>query len=428
MEDNASGDENFIISPKLPGNDIGLGTQTIGKKKVPMWRLFLLSEMIFAVNMGYGVESAYAVPLVVAAGLDISYASLTLTISPFIGIFFQFFLGSFSDRCTCCWGRRRPFILLLALSMIVGFILSPFSPRLSQLHINGAKMTGILLTTLGVLILDLSLGQIQLPIRAYLLDVLPVSQTEKGNFILIIVAGVGGFCGYALGGIDWAKLFNQEQNIVSESQVFFSLAVVITVICLVCTLFSVKEKVEWQPEENKKASCCSIFCATTSKGCYRELYDTIKDTLEFIFYLSRDMWILWLMVLFGFISNFSLSLFFTTFVGEVVYGGDSSAPQDSELYHLYSKGIRTGSWGLAISLGVMTASFIFMDWVVKCFGLKPVVVTVQYLCVISLFGMTVLTSVPSVLILVSFSGPYLGIILTVPFILLSVYKVRHLIM
>ena len=97
-------------------------------------------------------------------------------------------------------------------------------------------------------------------------------------------------------------------------------------------------------------------------------------------------------------------------------------------FSLYSKGIRTGSWGLAISLGVMTASFIFMDWVVKCFGLKPVVVTVQYLCVISLFGMTVLTSVPSVLILVSFSGPYLGIILTVPYILISVYKVRHLIM
>ena len=55
----------------------------------------LLSSIAFAVNMGYGVESAYAVPLVVAAGLDISYASLTLTISPFIGIFFQFFSGKF---------------------------------------------------------------------------------------------------------------------------------------------------------------------------------------------------------------------------------------------------------------------------------------------------------------------------------------------
>ena len=55
----------------------------------------LLSSIAFAVNMGYGVESAYAVPLVVAAGLDISYASLTLTIRPFIGIFFQFFSGKF---------------------------------------------------------------------------------------------------------------------------------------------------------------------------------------------------------------------------------------------------------------------------------------------------------------------------------------------
>ncbi len=400
---------------------------TIDKPKVPIWRLVLLSTISGSVDMGYGIESGYAIPLIVAAGLKITYASLILTISPFVGVLINLYLGGVSDRCKCRWGRRRPFILFLGVTMIIGCIISPFSPMISNFDFDGAKTIGIALTGLGVIIFDLSLGQMQLPIRAYLLDVVPATQVNRGNFIMTILAGIGGFCGYGLGGINWAYLFNLQDNIVTEAQIFFMLGIVIIVLCLICTLLSVKEVPTDDDRQSNANCCCWSSCTCNVNSCFREFYTTLFESVKFVFYLSKEMWILWFAVFFGFVADFAVTIFFTTFVGEVIYNGDPSAPQDSELYHLYTQGVRTGSWGLAVSLLLMTVSMVVSDIATKYVEMKTVVLIVQYCSVMALFGLTLLNSVPAAIILVSFTGPYLGTLLTFPYVLIASYKVRTII-
>lgn len=41
-------------------------------------------------------------------------------------------------------------------------------------------------------------------------------------------------------------------------------------------------------------------------------------------------------------------LFYTDFMGEVVYEGDPKAPHDSEAYQRYNAGVSMGCWGMCI--------------------------------------------------------------------------------
>ncbi|XP_048471168.1 proton-associated sugar transporter A-like [Rhincodon typus] len=41
-------------------------------------------------------------------------------------------------------------------------------------------------------------------------------------------------------------------------------------------------------------------------------------------------------------------LFYTDFMGEVVYGGDPKAPHDSEAFQKYNAGVSVGCWGMCV--------------------------------------------------------------------------------
>ncbi|XP_051529056.1 proton-associated sugar transporter A-like isoform X2 [Myxocyprinus asiaticus] len=50
----------------------------------------------------------------------------------------------------------------------------------------------------------------------------------------------------------------------------------------------------------------------------------------------------------GWLSFEGMLLFYTDFMGEVVFGGDPKAPHDSEAYQLYNAGVSMGCWGMCI--------------------------------------------------------------------------------
>ncbi len=50
----------------------------------------------------------------------------------------------------------------------------------------------------------------------------------------------------------------------------------------------------------------------------------------------------------GWLSFEGMLLFYTDFMGEVVFGGDPKAHHDSEEYKRYNSGITMGCWGMCI--------------------------------------------------------------------------------
>ncbi|GLD59161.1 solute carrier family 45 member 4 [Lates japonicus] len=113
------------------------------------------------------------------------YYSLTWFLSPVLG-YVPPLIGSASDRCTLRWGRRRPFILALCRQLMgVALFLDGSLIGLSLGDEQGRQPIGIVLTVLGVVVLDFCADATEGPIRAYLLD---VADTEEQDMALNIHA------------------------------------------------------------------------------------------------------------------------------------------------------------------------------------------------------------------------------------------------
>lgn len=74
---------------------------------------------------------------------------------------------------------------------------------LNEPKITTSRTWGIFFTILGTVLLDFDADACQSPARAYLLDVTLPEDHARGLSTFTIMAGLGGFMGYSLGGINW---------------------------------------------------------------------------------------------------------------------------------------------------------------------------------------------------------------------------------
>lgn len=75
------------------------------------------------IEFSYAAETAFVSPTLLKIGLSHERMTLAWGLSPLIGFFLTPVLGSLSDGCRFSMGRRRPFILLLALGVLLGIII-----------------------------------------------------------------------------------------------------------------------------------------------------------------------------------------------------------------------------------------------------------------------------------------------------------------
>ncbi|XP_018545216.1 solute carrier family 45 member 4 isoform X2 [Lates calcarifer] len=176
-------------------------------------------------------------------GLPEQYYSLTWFLSPILGLLFTPLIGSASDRCTLRWGRRRPFILALCVGVLLGVALF-LNGSLIGLSIGDSPSSqpiGIVLTVLGVVVLDFCADASEGPIRAYLLDVADTEEQDMALNIHAFSAGLGGAVGYMLGGLDWTGTA-LGQAFKSQEQVLFLFAGIIFIVSVTLHMLSIPER------------------------------------------------------------------------------------------------------------------------------------------------------------------------------------------
>ena len=184
------------------------------KGRLSIIRILALNAMSGCIDLLYAVEGAYFIPAILNLGLTPVYGAMLLCLSPVMGIIFQGYLGSASDRCQCWWGRRRPFIAGLTISCLIGLLLFPFAEDLTDL-IDGTKSRDVFLifiVTISTFLVDFSIGSLQVPARAYLLDVIPHSQVKVGNIVYTICATGGAAIGFGIGAVKWSSIFVESDD------------------------------------------------------------------------------------------------------------------------------------------------------------------------------------------------------------------------
>ncbi|CAH2265513.1 proton-associated sugar transporter A [Pararge aegeria] len=451
--------------------------------------LMRISAAVMGIEFSYAGETAFVSPTLLQIGVPHQQMTLVWALSPLIGFFMTPLLGSLSDRCQSKYGRRRPFIVLMSIGVFLGLILVPngedigyamgdegsvnrtvvpssLGPRSSALEIqsNNHHPWGVLFTVLGTVLLDFDADACQSPARAYLLDVTVPEDHAKGLSTFTVMAGLGGFMGYSLGGINWDEtslgaLFGGHVRAV------FFLITIIFIVCVSATITSFKEiplndlkdnddynklndrdQIEDNFNQGENIEKNGLKKENISYGSLNQpdiiVEDEVNGTntitlkipeahvgeplslkhyLKSIVMMPKSLRVVCLTNLFCWMAHVCYSLYFTDFVGESVFGGNPAAPVGSESRINYEAGVRFGCWGMAMySLSCACYSTI-IEKLIKMLGAKKVYV--GGLCTYSC-GMMMLCLLRARAAVILFSwtaGIMYSTLFTMPYLLVAHY-------
>jgi solute carrier family 45, member 1/2/4 len=267
---------------------------------------------------------------------------------------------------------------------------------------SGSFYWAIMFTVLGTILLDFNADNCQNPSRAYLLDMCIPEEQAHALSTFTIMAGFGGCMGYALGAINWDETI--FSNIIGDNiKTVFTLVTIIFVIAMFCTMTSFREiplklletdemlrpvtqlavkkererlktidnsnklpstSVTYETETNlvdtthqtaiasvnREPSSHSFHHSSSSDDEDDESDETITMMmyLKSIIFMPKSLRLLCVTHCLAWMGHILYCLYFTDFVGEVVFGGDPAGSIDSPEYQLYDEGIRFGCWGMAL--------------------------------------------------------------------------------
>ncbi|KAF7243896.1 Membrane-associated transporter protein [Varanus komodoensis] len=443
-----SGKEDTILQSLAGGDPFG----PVEHPKKPTGRLVMHSMAMFGREFCYAVEAAFVTPVLLSVGLPKNLYSLVWLISPLLGFVLQPVVGSASDHCTSGWGKRRPYILALGILMLVGMALYLNGDTVvSALVADQAtqRTWAIVITMLGVVLFDFAADFIDGPIKAYLFDVCSHQDKEKGLHYHALLTGLGGALGYLTGAIDWGHTV-LGTYLGSEFQVMFFYAALVFLICLTVHLCSIPEtsltsnKAESEvlskaPKPYQYGSIGKVGNGYFNSG-YNEIQIlsqkgkstikediqvqrqmTLKSLLKALLSMPSHYRCLCVSHLMGWTAFLSNMLFFTDFMGQIVFDGDPYAPHNSTAYLTYERGVEIGCWGMCINAMSSSLYSYLQKALLPYIGLKGL-----YFIGYLLFGLGtgfigLFPKVHSTLALCSLFGVMSSTLYTVPFNLIADY-------
>ncbi|CAF3280182.1 unnamed protein product [Rotaria socialis] len=426
--------------------------------------LIRLSSVVCGIEFCYAAETAFVSPILLQMGLPIVFMTWAWCLPPLIGFFLVPALGSLSDKCNTRFGRRRPFIFLYSIGILIGLSLvangrllgewfgdvknedtddiqvGNQTSRKNQENSNPllSHKYGATLTVLGVLLLDLDCDACQSPSRAYLLDVTNPSQHALGLTTFTFMAGLGGCLGYFLGGIPWEHTF-LKRVLGDHIHVLFTLVFIIYVICMILTLTASKESTDITnviPSIGRSASR-QLYVSSenvTGNANNENPYETSTnnvmtvsylDYIRSIIYMPSSLRWLCLTNFFCWMALVSYSLYFTDFVGQAVFGGSPTLDFNDPLRLLYNDGVRFGSWGMSIySISCSIYSY-NIQALNDYFGIKRVYIGSQIIYAVGMLLMGCLRHRIGVIVFSAVAGILYSTLFTIPYLLISQYHTSN---
>lgn len=266
----------------------------------------------------------------------------------------------------------------------------------------------LFITIIGIILLDFNADICQSPARAYILDMSIAEDHSKGMSAFGIMCGVGSFLGFLICSIDWTT-WQLGDLLGGNIPTVFTLCTICLIICMITTVTSFREiplplmeadellrpvtqsavrqeyekrkanlgnlealKQQLNDSNNNNDSLVAVEAADAEidvdSDSEVEERVTLIQYLKSVVVMPKSLRILCLTHLFTKMALLSYSLYFTDFVGEVIFEGDPKGHVDSHELLLYEEGVRFGCWGLAsFALSCTMYSFV-IDKIIKFVG------------------------------------------------------------
>ncbi|KAL3061946.1 solute carrier family 45 member 3 [Trematomus bernacchii] len=411
------------------------------------WRLVLLNSLTCGLEICVAAGITYVPPLLLEAGVEERYMTMVLGIGPVLGLLFIPLIGSASDQCNSSYGRRRPFIWLLSLGVLLALFIIPNADLLAAHFAWGGRTLQVGFLILGVGLLDFC-GQVCFtPLEALLSDLYKDEEDCGQAFAMFsFMVSLGGCVGYLLPSLDWSSgllsvyLGGQAECLFSILIIIFVTSVLITMkvseepSCPSSVLAGPGSLLEAGPGTIEGArcgvprSCCYLLkcklrllksgpllcllrtCWTMTPAIYRS-YCHVPRVMRQLCVAQLCSWM----------AVMSFMLFYTDFVGEGLYEGVPSASPGSVSKQRYDEGIRMGSLGLFLQCATSTFFSLVMSRLVRHFGSRWVYMSSMVTFTFSALVICLSKSVVLVTVMASLTGYAYATLQTLPYTLTCHY-------
>ncbi|NWU90865.1 S45A3 protein, partial [Upupa epops] len=353
--------------------------------------LLLVNSLTFGLEVCLAAGITYVPPLLLEVGVEEKFMTMVLGIGPVLGLVFVPLIGSASDHWRSSYGRRRPFIWVLCLGVLLSLFVIPHASSLAGLFALNARPLEIAFLIAGIGLLDFC-GQVCFtPLEALLSDLFQEPDGCRQAFsVYAFMISLGGCIGYLLPAIDWGASF-LAPYLGGQESCLFSLLAVIFFGCVLATLFVPEEAAtqmdalegpalkDAAPKPSPPA-CCS--CRLSRTSCLLQARHTLQTLRNLCTLLPRLHSLycripkvirrLFVAELCSWMALMTFMLFYTDFVGEGLYHGVPRAKPGTDARRHYDEGVRMGSLGLFLQCITSIFFSTIMDRMVKQFGTRAV--------------------------------------------------------
>ncbi|MEQ2277612.1 hypothetical protein XENORESO_005210 [Xenotaenia resolanae] len=418
---------------------------------MPGWRsqgrLILLNSLTCGLEICVAAGITYVPPLLLEAGVEERYMTMVLGIGPVLGLLFIPLIGSASDQCNSSYGRRRPFIWLLSLGVLLALFIIPKADVLAAHLYRGERTLQVGFLILGVGLLDFC-GQVCFtPLEALLSDLYREEEDCSQAFAMFsFMVSVGGCVGYLLPAVDWSRSL-LSVYLGGQAECLFSLLILIFVTSVIITM---KVSEETSCASSSPTGSGSFLESSTGMmeagrcGLPRSCFYLLRCKLRLLkagplLCLLRTCWtmtpaIFWsychiprvmrqlcMAQLCSWMAVMSFMLFYTDFVGEGLYDGVPSALPGTMSRQRYDEGIRIGSLGLFLQCATSTFFSLVMSRLVRRFGSRWVYLSSMVSFTVSALVICLSKSVVLVTTMAALTGFAYATLQTLPYTLTCHY-------
>ncbi|CAL5189536.1 unnamed protein product [Lathyrus oleraceus] len=357
--------------------------------RIPLRKLLRVASVASGIQFGWALQLSLLTPYVQQLGIPHKWASIIWLCGPVSGLFVQPLVGHLSDRCASRFGRRRPFILVGATSIIVAVVIIAYAADIGWLIGDDVSQSyrpyAIGVFVFGFWILDVANNVTQGPCRALLADLTrnDARRTRVANAYFSLCMAVGNILGYATGSYSgWYKIFTFtitpacSISCANLKSAFF-LDIAFIAVTTYLSIVSANE-VPLSSRGEAHAGEGAGESGGAEEAFMWELFGTFK-------YFSMPIWIVLSVTALTWTGWFPFTLFDTDWMGREIYGGDPNGGL------VYDSGVRMGALGLLLNSVVLGITSLLMERLCRkrgagfVWGLSNISMTI---CFISMLVLT----------------------------------------
>ncbi|XP_066559259.1 solute carrier family 45 member 3 [Amia ocellicauda] len=396
-------------------------------------QLFLVNALTCGLEICMAAGTSFVPPLLLEAGVEERFMTMVLGVGPVLGLLFVPLIGAASDGWKGRFGRRRPFIWLLCLGVLLSLLLIPQASRLATLlsipmsvPLRGLEVA---LLVAGICLMEFC-GQVCFtPLEALVSDLFQEEEECTWAFsVYSLMISLGGCVGYLLPAVHW-NMGPLIPYLGGQRSFIFLLLTLIFLACLLGTLF-ISEESDWGKVASREGvpSICPRLCPhlpslrpywllSLLRGC-RSLLPQLCQACRRMPSVIRRLFVaeLW-----SWMALMTFILFYTDFVGEALYQGVPSAPPGSAERLRYEEGVRMGSLGLFLQCATSVLLSLCIETLVRWLGRRAVYLSSVVLLALATLVMSLSRSVVTVTLMAALTGYPFCILQILPYTLTSLY-------